>query len=551
MSYGPQTKLVLASLSRSETLETAVQWEPERYTAPFLDRLADFVSAYNDIPTAPEEQKTALTELIQAGAAAHGVKLARNTLAEWLSGRREPSVSSSDSQTRENIYRLCAALDLDYELSMELFEKVFFSGAFFTGNLRELCFLYHASRDFRAGVEGCRWYEEGDMLWKKVSAAADEAPKAGDAPDSRMILACADALDEEAFCVWLLANRDTFRRETQFGRARASVVELASAAAGTAPGGEIPYEPLITHILDYSQRSVAHGSGGPISGLRALPAQLVTNFPTGQILRRICLGEACSYDQMYKMLALLLFYTYHARADSSFDAFLRYANLSLTQAGFPELYPRQPYGGFLLSCAAQPDPLDALRQFVRRAVQRESEAALSEKIQKELSLRPELCTRLIEAAERDPFLVDLIVGTLLRPSASAKPARLTEFGEYEDPSSELIGYLCTHAGFSEPEKHVLYCCALLPPDGVSDRLFRLLFQESSLQTALGLAKSGWLNHGKDNWSMNYRIRKTVANQNYARENYAHFINKSVQLSSEELTDRDTRQLSKILRRKPL
>ena len=51
--------------------------------------------------------------------------------------------------------------------------------------------------------------------------------------------------------------------------------------------------------------------------------------------------------------------------------------------------------------------------------------------------------------------------------------------------------------------------------------------------------------------MIYRIRKTVANQNYARENYAHFINKSIQLSGEELTDQDTRQLSRILRRKPL
>ena len=559
MAYGPQTKSVLTGLSRNEYLNAAARWSPDQFTLPFSDRLYEFAAEYRDLPPAPDSRKAALTALINQGAASRGVKIARNTLNEWLSEMRDPSVSSSDANTRENIYRLCAALDLDLELTEELFEKVFFSCAFTTKNLKELCFLYHAQADARDGAEGCRWYGKGEALWQAVLSA--QTPDGGRTPplQSHLILECADTMDEAEFRSFLLQNGSAFSRENQFERARAKIIELASLASGCDAADSpaaIAYEPLLNHILDYAQRGAPGSASCPVSSLRALPAQLTTNFPTGQILRKICLGQACTYDQFNKMLALLLFYHFHVHAPdipvkARFDAFLRFANLSLGQVGFSELYPCQPYGGLLLYCAAQENPLTALRAFIRRAAESESESALKAKLRQNLNLQPELCKSVIRAAERDPFLVRLVIGTLRR---SACPVRTLEFPaweEYENPSDELLQYLCVRADFSPLEEQVLYCCALLPADGMSDTLLHRMFSEQEYQTALALEGAGWLNRRQDVWSMDYRIRKTVANQDYAREYYDSFLKTVRGLAADSLSAGDQAQLRRILKRKPL
>ena len=105
MAYGPLTKGHIGSLSRGEVYLEAGEWRPDAFTLPFPERLAEFTESYFDVlPTGAAERKAALTAMINEGAVEHGVKLARNTLNEWLTGGRDPSVSSSDSQTRENIY---------------------------------------------------------------------------------------------------------------------------------------------------------------------------------------------------------------------------------------------------------------------------------------------------------------------------------------------------------------------------------------------------------------------------------------------------------------
>ena len=564
MAYGPLTKGHIGSLSRGEVYLEAGEWRPDAFTLPFPERLAEFTESYFDVlPTGAAERKAALTAMINEGAVEHGVKLARNTLNEWLTGGRDPSVSSSDSQTRENIYRLCAALDLDMDLTEELFEKVFFTRAFDLKVMKEFAFFFFARKDYGNGVEGCRWYAAGEKAWEDVGKTVLLGKdKAEPAIRNTVLLADRTAvMNDREFLNFLSSHQDTFLRENRFARAREKIDEYARAICQITPEllqaqpeEEIPFEPLINHILGYSQRSTLVAAG-TISSLKSLPSQLTTNFPTGQILRKICKGDACSYDQVYKMYSLLLFYRYHAALpeagdrEKRFRNFLRFANLSLERDGCTELYPRQPYGGLLLYCAAQEDPISALREFIETTVTEESEAVLMERMREIDGLSEERCRALVRCTEWDPFLVNLIAGTLKRAFCTLNPDALIHANYYEDRAEEITQALYSGAGFTPEEKRILECCALLPPDGFSEELFQRLFRAQDLPAAQDLVQCGWLNFTKGVWSMDYRVRKVIAGQEVAGKDARKFLDNAAVIAGETLTPKDAAQLRKLLKRR--
>ena len=564
MAYGPLTKGHISSFSKGEVYSEAGDWRPDAFTLPFPERLAEFIESYFDeLPAGQSERKAAMTGLIQRGAAGHGVKLSRNTLNEWLTGGRDPSVSSSDSQTRENIYRLCAALNLDMELTEELFEKVFFSRAFDLKVMKEFAFFFFARRDLKAGIEGCRWYAAGEYVWESAEKTVHPAGSDAEPPIKNTVLLAdrTETMNEKEFLAFLSGHQDTFVRENRFARARERISETARSICRIIPElrqesaeEEIPYEPIINHILGYSQRS-SSGAVGTVSSLKSQPPQLTTNFPTGQILRKICIGDVCSYDQVYKMYSLLLFYRYHAvlpaaaNREQRFGDFLRFANLSLEKEGCMELYPRQPYGGLLLFCAAQDDPVAALQEFIGTAVAEESEAVLMERLLKVPGISSEHCQALVRCAEWDPFLVGLIEGTMSRTSCTLQPDALIHANIYDNRAEEFVQLLYSCAGFSPEEKRVLECSALLPPDGVSDRLFRELFSEADCATAQALVHCGWLNCIKKVWNMDYRIRRTIAGQQVAGKDAREFLDRAAELAEEKLPSRDEAQLKKLLKQR--
>ena len=564
MAYGPLTNGHIGSISRGEIYSEAGEWRPDVFTLPFPERLAEFVESYFDtLPSDAAGRKAALTAMINDGAVKQGVKLARSTLNEWLTGGRDPSVSSSDCQTRENIYRLCAALDLDMELTEELFEKVFFTRAFDLKDLKEFAFFFFARKDYNEGVEGCRWYSAGEKGWENVGKTVMLWDADAEPPIRNTVLLAdrTKVMNELEFLSFLSSHQDTFIRENRFVRARERISEYARKICRVVPElaqeqteEEIPYEPLINHILGYSQRS-SMGAVRTISSLKSLPPQLTTNFPTGQILRKICIGDTCSYDQVYKMFSLLLFYFYHInlpptdKTEKRFGEFLRFANLSLEREGCTELYPRQPYGGLLLFCAAQEDPVSALQGFIETAVAEESEAVLMERLHELPGLPEDQCRALIRCAEWDSFSVNLIAGTLIRSSCTIKPDALIHEKYYDDRAAEITQLLYSGAGFTKEEKRVLECAALLPPEGITGDLFHLLFQEQDLNAMRSLVQCGWLNCAKGVWSMDYRIRKVVAGQEIAGKNVRVFLDAAAHLETETLSSKEAAQLKKILKQR--
>ncbi len=573
MAYGPLTKRQLGSISRGAVYSEAGEWRPDAYTLPFPERLAEFYESYFDVlPAEHASRKATLAAAINRGAADHNVKISRSTLNEWLSGGRDPSVSSSDEQTRENIYRLCAAFDLDMELTEELFEKVFFNRAFDLKAMKEFAFFFFARRDYKNGVEGCQWYKTGEKVWEDVSRMVLPEEAGAELPVRNTVLLAdrTEDMNEVEFLRFLSTHPHTFSKENRFARAREKIREYACKACqmtpelslesaqrlgrGKSTESYIPYEPLIHSILGYAQRSTVCAAG-MVSSLKSLPPQLTSNFPTGQILRKICIGDVCSYDQIYKMFSLLLFYCYHVKLPASMDReqrfkdFLRFINLSLEKEGCTDLYPRQPFGGLLLFCAAQENPLSALREFIETAVAEESETVLAERMKNVPGLRQDTCLALIRCLDRDPFLTELTAGTMGRETCAVKAETLIHAKYYDDRPGEIIQMLYSGGGFSAEEKRVLECCVLLPSDGISNDLFCLLFSEHDRATARTLTEIGWLSFAKNRWSMNYRVRKVISGQNVSGREARKFLESAAVIPPERLAPVDAAQLKKILKQR--
>ena len=561
MAYGPQTTQKITKLSSGEMFTEAGNWQPDDFAVPFPQRLAEHLSAYHDLPAEGPGLLDAVRSYIKAGAEKNGVKISRSTLTEWLSGGRDPSVSSSDANTRENIYRLCAALDYDYEMAYELFEKVFFTRPFNPKSTAELAYFYFAKRDYENFVGGCRWYHRGRSVADALFPDGGE-PAGAAAPitDSRLIVDRTQIMDEEEFIGFLAANPATFSRKNQYMAARGEVLKYAQKACSgafadwDAKKDEIPYDKLINHILGYSQRSVTVASGS-VAALRFLPAQLTTNFPTGQILRKICGGDACSYDQIYKMLCLLLFYCYFSGrssrpAQSGFRDFLRFSNLSLDRVGCAELYPCQAYGGLILFCAAQQDPIDALQSFILNAAEEESEAVLQERLTKAVpGLKNSTALSLVRAYECSPFLVNLTASALSSGACTADTGFLMKAGGDED---RVCRYLLENAGLSETEMCLLRCFTFAPSDGITERLFSMLADEKERAAALSLAGAQWIDRSSSGWRMDYRIRSAVTDlmpvDFSARKDCGAFFDAANRVDQISLSEKEIGQIRYIIRK---
>ncbi len=559
MEYGPNTIEILAGLDSSQVYNIAGEWNPDDYTSLFSERLIDNISDYYDLPGSSKSQIDAAVTLINDGAKQHEVEFSRTTLNAWMKDERDPSVSSSDQQTRENIYKLCAALNYDWEQTVELFGKVFFTRAFNPKNRKELAYRFFAQRNYKNQIEGSSWYQKGERVIATLLPEDGVQPTKHPITESQYIIDITESMDEVEFTKFLSENQMTFTRKNENAAAREAVKKAALEALKSTPdfervsgANEIPYDTLIDTILGYTQRNATMATG-TISSLRSLPQQLTTNFPTGQILRKICLGEECTYDQVNKMLSLLLFYRFFSgekgksNTNNRFKEYLRFSNMILDRAGCTALYPQQPFSGLLLFCATRKNPLLELRMFLSNRIEEEAEAVLQEKLKEAFpNWTNNDCLKVVRSVGRDPFLIEMTIGTLHRPYCGVGERDLINQGEKE----ELLQFLYDSANFSEQERATLRAFSLLPPSGISDGLVQLIFGEEEMNIIRQLHSYNWINYAKSGWSMDYRIRSTINGQlDFPnRVNCRDFMNAVLSLDPKGLSEKEEKQLCQLRKR---
>lgn len=503
MAYGPQTTEIIAQLNAAPSYEEFRDRGPDRFCLSFTDRLYDFVSEYAELPSESEQCRKAFSALVSEGAAAHGFSFSRSTLSEWLSGARDPSITGGEAQTRANIYKLCAALDFDFELSCELFEKVFFTRPFNPKNLRELVYLYFSSADSENGIYDGSWYEKAEAFLSVLPECAgdDTSPLL----ETRRIISDIGEFDVEELEDYITENRRSFSPDNEYASAAEAVRQYAVKCCKVcdsieySDGDSIPYDSLVATALGYSQRSV-QGASAPVSTLRNLPSQMTANFPTGPILRKICLGQENSFDKIYKTLCLLLFFYFFSmdttpeKGSADFKSFLTYADRQLNAVNLPELYPRQPYGAFLLHCAASPEPLEAIGRYLSDKAREQSETSLTFVLRTAAPTAPADCLKsAVRILNYAPWAVGLAAATAKEAGPDFSFRDFAEEFEEEDPEdaeySDKLEYLFDFVDNSEAIRSAFRYISLIPGEGFPEDAFLSLTGDR--ENAEHIISLGW------------------------------------------------------------
>lgn len=285
-----------------------------------------------------------------------GVKL--DFLGSWLNGKVLPHLSSSP-ETRTNTYKLAAALELNYEQTVILFEKILFMPSFYLRRKEE--FLYYAFIRYR-GNEEVTWYTAANRLFNRLKLEQQKVKE----PEILPTLLVREAIEEiaqndEKLCQYIRNNWSDFdckTNEMMTARDTIATVLLPECAVNiiaeirkneirknesqpdcdprfsrSVLGENFPpdaegiraavtnhtlacNDTVIDGIIGYRQRGNRQRDlRCPIAKISTLPKEITFCFPTGAILGKILNNGDVSMRQVVKCYKLLLFYYFFSTPD--------------------------------------------------------------------------------------------------------------------------------------------------------------------------------------------------------------------------------------------
>jgi len=309
---------------------------------------------------------------------------------EPLSSEKEvtdPSLSSGEERTRENILKFCASLKLNGNQTETLLHTVFFCRSFNLKNHFELVCYFYISRDSNEK----NWYEKakGFLVRNDLESIPYQEPE--EVIFTQEILTDVDAIStEDALVEYIRDHFSIFAKENQYITAKdcvdtdvsmcwkivvREVVEepdYASEYAGTLSAGDRkkPFDINAVEMAKLLQVIIGHTIDRKVpikkydEGL--LPERIHKNFPTAAILQDICSGKENSMDRIRKSLILLSFYIWCTRENTKKTCH-ELINARLQDANLPELCEYDLYDALFMYAAANKKPLDTFREIMLQA----------------------------------------------------------------------------------------------------------------------------------------------------------------------------------------
>lgn len=297
------------------------------------------------------------------------------TIRGWLSGARMPAAGSTG---REDVFRLCFALEMTAEETAEFFLKAYLNRPFNYKKTKEAvyfhCLLWRktysdALRIIRAVESMFQTVSddrdmETDWLGRKIAAIEDETELTGFLARHRyaekeMHLTAFQTIEALLESCYALAEK-----ETAYTKEETKTVRSVDA--------------LLDVIYDYDAYSMKAEKGLTIQDSR-LPKVLKANWPDRQSFNNIKAHGKISDDVYRKALVLLTFYKFYAEAylaqrkkykESDIDL-RKYADQfeaqledSLYKCGYIQIYKRNPFDWLILYCAAFLNPLNQFRSVI-------------------------------------------------------------------------------------------------------------------------------------------------------------------------------------------
>lgn len=297
---------------------------------------------------------------------------------EFCSELIDPGLSSSERETRDNILKACAALQLNGNQTTKVLNEVFFSRYFNLKNLFELvCHFYTSSDPFEKN-----WYKKAQNFIEMNNLDEIPCQKPDDTIFTEEILKRA-FLDEQELLSYIKDNSALFAKENQLVMAKdcidvdielcwkLAIQEVRSKEADYYAGDlaeserKKPFDPNQIEMAKLLQIIVGHTIERklPISKYDSvlLPSKVVKNFPTAAIL--INIQNETSLDRVRKALILLVFYI-AAQTTNNGNACREMIDGRLRDANLPELCDHDLYDALFIYAMSKNDPLTAFRNIM-------------------------------------------------------------------------------------------------------------------------------------------------------------------------------------------
>jgi hypothetical protein len=308
------------------------------------------------------------------------VTLSRTTLTNWMT-KGNPATGDSG---RENVYKLCFALQMNAEQTGEFFLKAYLERPFNYKNLHEAIYFFCMNN-------GLGYRDAGRIIEKAELLPVVENPYAQDITEE-IGRELQTFHSEEMLLEYLHTNRCGFTEQNKTATERIqSLIEKCCPLAAAEfdfqkKAKDKAYtvdneDELLSVIYNYNARAT-NGYWEKNGKLVPKPVyaksisesnfpQLVRcNFPQRQQLENIKKHKA-SYDAIRKALIMLSFYHFFAdarckgaKSPDLFDEFVDEMNTTLAECGYVQLYWRNPYDWMIGHCAEKEEPLDMLRNMI-------------------------------------------------------------------------------------------------------------------------------------------------------------------------------------------
>ena len=354
---------------------------PEKEYIESLDRIAPFQEGINkrilqigysgDLADIPERKKFLTGQYRK-----NGIKEPSDpTLRGWLSGAKMPAANSTG---REDVFRLCFALEMTAGETAEFFLKAYLNRPFNYKKTKEAVYLYCLlwGKPYSDAVRIIQTVEnmslavsadreiETEQLGREIAAIKDENELVAFLAkhyytEKEMHLTAFKTIE-----ALLQSCYDLAEKETVYTKEEPKVVRTEDA--------------LLDVIYDYDAYSMKAKENITIQDSK-LPKVLKANWIDRQSFNNIKVHGNISDDVYRKALVLLTFYKFFTSAylaerrkckESDIDL-RKYADQfemllenSLYKCGYIQMYKRNPFDWLILYCAAFPNPVNQLRSVI-------------------------------------------------------------------------------------------------------------------------------------------------------------------------------------------
>ena len=313
----------------------------------------------------------------------HNISLTPSVVKSWFQDTRPISAAKS----RENVYKLCFALDCTLDEVIDFFFHVYFECPFNFRVWQETIYYFC----FQHGLD----HNTADSLCAEAEPIFSDEASSGELlfTNTRKIGNAIDKLQtQEELISYLRQHKSEFitANQTAYDYAETLIKENTQLALQifqsekveqgyqrkTAQAQNIDLFLLVLFDFDMHEENKTHSFAKESD----FPELISANFISKENISRILSRKKVSYDTLRKNLMILEFFNYFAHLrieaerrgevfccyEEDFETFLDEIGDLLNSCGYPPLYARNPFDWLIMHCAnTAEDPLNEFKNAIQ------------------------------------------------------------------------------------------------------------------------------------------------------------------------------------------